>query len=60
MRASELINEEKAAAIVEHIAYNALDEHYDTDVFTEPAIRGRLGVNVMKAEKHLYDHVLYD
>ena len=40
--------------------YNMLDEHYETDIFTEPTIRGKLGANAMKTEKHLYDHVVYD
>ncbi len=60
VRATGLINDEKATAIIEHITYNILDEHYDTDVFTEPTIKGRLGVNAMKAKKHLYDHIVYD
>jgi len=60
VKAAGLINEEKAAAIIEHITYNILDERYDTDIFTEPAIKGKLGVNAMKAKKHLYDHVVYD
>lgn len=60
IKAAGLINDEKATAIIEHITYNILDERYDTDVFTEPTIKGRLGVNAMKAKKHLYDHIVYD
>lgn len=60
IRASSLINDEKATAIIQHITYNALDEHYETDVFTEPTIKGKLGINAMKAKKHLYDHIVYD
>ena len=60
IKASGLINDEKATAIVQHIAYNMLDERYSTDIFTEPAIKGRLDVNAMKAQRHLYDHILYD
>ena len=37
-----------------------MDEKYDTDIFTDPTIKGRLGVNAMKAKRHLYDHVVYD
>ena len=59
-KASVLINEEKATAIIEHITYNALDEHYGMDIFTDPTIKGRLNVNTMKANKHLYDYVVYD
>lgn len=60
MKAASLINDEKATAIIEHITYDVLDEKYGTDVFTAPTIKGRLGVNAMKAKKHLYDHIVYD
>lgn len=60
MKAASLINDEKATAIIEHITYDVLDEKYGTDVFTAPTIKGRLGVNAMKAKKHLYDHIIYD
>lgn len=60
IKSAELINNEKATAIIEHITYNVLDDTYDTDVFTDSTIKGRLGVNAMKAKKHLYDHIVYD
>ena len=60
IKAAALINDEKATAIIQHITYNVLDEHYDTDIFTEPTIRGKLGTNAMKAQRHLYDHIMYD
>ena len=60
IKAATLINDEKATAIIEHITYDVMDDHYGTDVFTDPTIKGRLGVNAMKAKKHLYDHIIYD
>lgn len=60
IKAGTLINEEKATVIIQHITYNALDDRYETDIFTDPTIKGRLGVNAMKARKHLYDHIVYD
>ena len=60
LKAAALINDEKATAIIQHITYNVLDEHYDTDIFTEPTIKGKLGTNAMKAQRHLYDHIVYD
>ncbi len=60
MKASALINDEKATAVIEHITYHVLDERYDTDIFTEPSMKGKLGVNAMKTNKHLYDHLIYD
>ena len=60
IKAGALINDEKATAIIEHITYDVLDEKYGTDVFTDPTIKGKLGVNAMKSNKHLYDHIVYD
>jgi type III restriction enzyme len=60
IKAAGLINDEKATAIIEHITYSVMDDHYGTDVFTEPTIKGKLGTNAMKANKHLYDHIVYD
>lgn len=60
IKAGTLINEEKATVIIQHIAYNLLDDRYETDIFTNPTIKGRLGVNAMKTRKHLYDHIVYD
>ncbi|MCR4683467.1 MAG: DEAD/DEAH box helicase family protein [Clostridiales bacterium] len=59
-KVAQIVNEEKATAIIEHITYDILDDHYGTDIFTDPTIKGRLGVNAMKANKHLYDHIVYD
>lgn len=60
MGAAKLINHVKAAAIIQHITYEVLEDRYDTDIFTNAAIKGKLGVNARKAKKHLFDHVVYD
>lgn len=60
IKAASLINDEKATAIIEHITYDVMDEKYGTEVFMDPTIKGRLGVNAMKTKRHLYDHVVYD
>lgn len=60
IKASQIINEQKATTIIQHITYNKLDSVYDTTIFTEPTLKGQLGVNAMAANKHLYDHILYD
>ena len=60
IKAAELINDAKATVIVQHIAYDTLGDRYDTTLFTEPTLKGKLGVNAMKANHHLYDHILYD
>jgi len=60
IKASNLINEQKATVIIEHITYNKLKESHTTEIFTQPTLKGRLGINAMQADKHLYDHIIYD
>jgi type III restriction enzyme len=60
MKASRLINEEKATMIIQHITYNRLDDTHSTSIFTEGTYKGKLGHNAIKAERHLYDHIIYD
>ena len=60
IRAAAIINDEKATAVIQHITYNALEDRYGTEIFTEPTIKGKLGINAMKAKRHLYDHIIYD
>jgi len=60
IKAAQLINDEKATAIIQHITYHCLDDRYDTNVFTEPIIKGKLGDNAIKTQKHLYDYLVSD
>jgi type III restriction enzyme len=60
LKAAQLINEQKATVIIQHIAYNKLTAVFDTDIFTEPTLKGQLGTNAMAAKHHLYDYILYD
>lgn len=60
VKTASLINEQKAAAIIEHITYDVLDEKFDTDIFTRASVKGRIGTNAMKVEKHLFDYLIYD
>ena len=60
LKAGQLINEQNATAIIEHITYHIIDDAYKTDLFTDASIKGKMGVNAMKASKHLYDHIVYD
>lgn len=61
IKASREINDERATAIVQRIAYNKLDDVYDgRDVFAEPQIKGCLGKNAIEVKKHLYDYLVYD
>ena len=50
----------RVVMFIQHITYDRLEAVYDTDIFTEPTMKGRLGYNAMEAHKHLYDYILYD
>lgn len=61
LRASNIINEQKATAIIEHITYAKLTAVFDTKILDEPSPRkGALGVNALETKRHLYDYVIYD
>ena len=61
IRAANIINEQKATAIIEHIAYDKLTSVFSTNIFTEPDLKkGALGINAIEAKRHLYDYVIYD
>jgi len=61
IRAANIINEQKATAIIEHITYDKLTAVFEANIFTEPNLKkGALGVNAMETKRHLYDYVIYD
>lgn len=60
INAAKLINNQKAFAIIEHIAYDRLEAAYETDIFTAASIRGKLNSNAMPAERSIYNYVIYD
>ncbi len=60
IKASNIINDEKATTIIEHISYNVLEDKFDAAIFTETEIKGKLDTNAMKVNRHLYDHIIYD
>jgi type III restriction enzyme len=61
IKASSIINEQKATVIIEHITYNMINDSYDEKIFTDPNLKGKLGVNAMETGKrHIYDHLIYD
>jgi type III restriction enzyme len=60
IKAADIINEQTATVLIQHITYDRLEAAYGSSVFTEPTLKGQLGVNAMTANKHLYDHIVYD
>ena len=56
---SNLINEQKASMLVNHIAYNQTEGIYDSDIFT--ASQSKIDFNkAFKANKHIQDYVVTD
>ncbi|MCE5223775.1 DEAD/DEAH box helicase family protein [bacterium] len=60
IKASNIINEQKATLIIEHITYNKLEEVYSTNIFTENTLKGTIGKNALETKKHLFDFVIFD
>ncbi|ULB33977.1 MULTISPECIES: hypothetical protein [Proteiniphilum] len=36
------------------------NDSFGTEIFIEPTLKGKLGVNAIPANKHLYDYVIFD
>ena len=60
IRASNIINEQKAVAVIEHITYHKMNQEYDVSIFSEQELRGRIGIDAIPSEKSLYDLVVVD
>jgi len=55
-----LINNEKAATLINNITYSKTDKTYTDEVFTVNNFKGSLGDNILKVKKHVYDYVKTD
>ncbi|MGY1840227.1 MULTISPECIES: type III restriction-modification system endonuclease [unclassified Modestobacter] len=58
--AARLINEQKATVIVEHLAYDALEDRFDMAIFTENQSAQDFSKAGEKLKKHVYDYVVTD
>ena len=58
--AARLINEQKATVIVEHLTYDALEEKFDSAIFTDNQTKQELTHAGGKLTKHIYDYVVTD
>ncbi len=58
-KAAQIINEQKATVIVEHLAYNPVDDTHEIDIFTREKPKEDLSRGV-KAARHIYDYVFTD
>lgn len=60
IRAGNIINEQKAIAVIEHITYHKLEKRHEANIFSEQELRGRIGIDTIQSEKSLYDLVVVD
>ena len=60
LKTANIINDAKAIAVIQKIAYERSTNTYDMDIFTESTIRGKLGVNAFESSRSLYDIVVVD
>lgn len=60
IRASNIINEQKAITVIERITYRKMNQEYDASIFSEQDLRGRIGIDAIQSEKSLYDLVIVD
>ncbi len=60
LKASRIINEQKASMIIEHITYNPIDEVFESSIFTNNTLAGTLGKDAIEVRKHIYDYVVTD
>ena len=57
---ARIINEQKATAIVEHLAYDTLEDQFDSAIFTENQTKQDFTLAGRKLSKHIYDYVVTD
>ena len=60
IKAGLIINDCKALAVIQCIKYEKLNDRFETDIFTENMLRGKLGINAIESTKSLYDLVVLD
>lgn len=58
--ASRIIAEQKATLVIERLSYDAVDDRYDTDIFTANQIGQDFSRASGKLKKHVYDYVVTD
>jgi type III restriction enzyme len=58
-KAGQLINEQKATVIVEHLAYDPTGDSFSVDIFTQEK-KEQDFAKAFKAERHIFDYVFTD
>jgi type III restriction enzyme len=55
-----LINEQKATMIIEHLAYDPVEDKFDLDIFTAGQSKQDFSKAGDKLKRHIYDYVITD
>lgn len=58
--AVRLINEQKATMIIEHLAYDPVEDKFDIDIFTAGQTKQDFSKASDKLKRHIYDYVITD
>lgn len=58
--AIRLINEQKATMIIEHLAYDPVEDNFDLDIFTAGQTKQDFSKAGDKLKRHIYDYVITD
>lgn len=58
--AIRLINEQKATMIIEHLAYDPVEDKFDLDIFTSGQTKQDFSKAGDKLNRHIYDYVITD
>jgi len=57
---SKIINDEKAATLINNIIYSKTDNTYEDKIFTVNNFKGSLNSNILDVKKHIYDYLKTD
>lgn len=58
--AARLINEQKSTVIIEHLAYDPVEDKFDLDIFTAGQTKQDFSKAGDKLKRHIYDYVITD
>lgn len=60
LKASRMINSQKAQIVIEQIKYHVTNETYDSKIFIDANLNGILNRNAILTQKNLYDYLVFD
>lgn len=59
-KVSNLINDQKAATLINNIVYTPINQSYESDIFTINNFKWSLKDNIIYAKRHIYDYLKTD